>query len=392
MLHKRVVTLMSPDIGANLMIRAFELKLLLEEDFHVRIAGPSRRGGLWSPLAELTDLDVRTFEVRTLAHLARRAASISREVLDGDLLIALGARPASYGLGLAAGRVLGRPLLLDNHEWEIGFLGPSWLRDLARRPFPGRLLSLRSPLCVRLLDLKVRRCEPMLVTNRFLQRRYGGYWIPHVRDGAVFRPRRRRGECPAGAGEVMFLGTGAPTKGLADLLAAWRGVDRPRARLRIVGPISPEDRAELMALADARVTFEDAVSISRVPELLGQSDVIAIPQREDVSSIGLLPSRLVEAMAMGKAIVATDVGDAAPFLAEGAGVVVPERRPERLASALLELLDDPDRVTRLGERARERFLRFASVEAQRPQLVDLVRRMIDGRSLPPTRPAFEVAT
>ena len=72
---------------------------------------------------------------------------------------------------------------------------------------------------------------------------------------------------------------------------------------------------------------------------------------------------VLEAMASGVAVVATDVGGIHELLTEGggpaAGRVVPKRSPAQLAQALLSLLDDGNARRQFGksgiERARERF-------------------------------------
>jgi glycosyltransferase involved in cell wall biosynthesis len=75
------------------------------------------------------------------------------------------------------------------------------------------------------------------------------------------------------------------------------------------------------------------------------------------------PMVVLEAMASGVAVVATDVGGIHELLTEGggpaAGRVVPKRSPAQLAQALLSLLDDGNARRQFGksgiERARERF-------------------------------------
>ena len=77
---------------------------------------------------------------------------------------------------------------------------------------------------------------------------------------------------------------------------------------------------------------------------------------------------IVEAMACGRPVVATDVGGNREIVEHGTtGLVVPPRDPAMLAAAVLELLEDPPRARRMGEtareRARSRFSRDRMVEA-----------------------------
>jgi polysaccharide biosynthesis protein PelF len=77
------------------------------------------------------------------------------------------------------------------------------------------------------------------------------------------------------------------------------------------------------------------------------------------------PFAVIEAMACGKAIVATDVGGVREAL-QGCGVIVRSRRPLELATAIIKLLRDERLRSELGSaaarRARERFTTAKSAE------------------------------
>ena len=385
MSDRPLITLLSPDLAANLMIRAYELIEVLRGDFRIQIVGRGRPGELWPPLSPLSQglgIECKSFDL-TAVEVARRARSLVRELIDGDVVVALGLLPGSHGLGLVARSTLRRPLVLDNHEWEPPYLPPIEPRPVSE--LPSALLYRATH---RLIDLTYRRADAMLVTNTFLSRRYGGYWLPHVRNEETFAPRPERPHPVNGKLTVMFLGTARSYKGLSDLLRAWAAVEAPGARLRIVGPIKSNLRKELKAQADDRVSFESPIALDQVPSTLEEADLVVIPQREHQKTIGQLPSKLVEAMAMGRAIVSTAVGDAPLWLAGGAGVIVPPQDPAALAQAISSLLASRDRRLELGRRARERFLELGSVRAHRERVVDLFQRLIERRELPRVWPSI----
>jgi glycosyltransferase involved in cell wall biosynthesis len=101
---------------------------------------------------------------------------------------------------------------------------------------------------------------------------------------------------------------------------------------------------------------------SAVPEFLALADVIVIPQRETAATIGQMPAKLYDAMAMAKPIVATSVSDI-PDALEGCGWLVPPGSPPELARAIGEALSDPERAERMGSRAREKCEREFSWDA-----------------------------
>lgn len=95
-----------------------------------------------------------------------------------------------------------------------------------------------------------------------------------------------------------------------------------------------------------------------VAELLQVFDVYALPSLWEG-----LPMVVLEAMAAGVPIVAAEVGGVPEAVVQGrTGVLVPPRRPDALAAALVGLLGDPDRRRSYGAAARRRFRERFSAE------------------------------
>ena len=85
-----------------------------------------------------------------------------------------------------------------------------------------------------------------------------------------------------------------------------------------------------------------------VRPFLETSDIFVLPSRNEG-----LPYALLEAMASGLPCVATDVGGISDAISHGMnGMVVPPESPEALADAISELLNDPDKRSKMGELAR----------------------------------------
>jgi glycosyltransferase involved in cell wall biosynthesis len=125
----------------------------------------------------------------------------------------------------------------------------------------------------------------------------------------------------------------------------------PEARFALMGR---GEQAPLVARRLAQLGLEGAVAqgfATDLAPLLARSLVFVSCQRyENLGSASLL-----EAMASGNAVVATDVGQTAQIVDETVGVRVPAE-PCALADALAGLLADPDRAARLGRAARQRVL------------------------------------
>jgi glycosyltransferase involved in cell wall biosynthesis len=86
-----------------------------------------------------------------------------------------------------------------------------------------------------------------------------------------------------------------------------------------------------------------------VPVLLANSGVFAFPSLMEAS-----PNAVIEAMAAGLAIAASNAGGIPEVVSDGRnGLLVPPGDPVALADALSRLITDPDLCRRLGEAARE---------------------------------------
>ncbi|HEY7816936.1 MAG TPA: glycosyltransferase family 4 protein, partial [Vicinamibacteria bacterium] len=157
-------------------------------------------------------------------------------------------------------------------------------------------------------------------------------------------------------GRLLFIGSYAH---LPNLMA----VD---FFLREVWPLLEDLRARLHVIAGARHEFYQAHYQSHVqlPELPAEvevegfvSDVRPAYRRAELVVAPLIASagtniKILEAMAMGKAIVATPVGIAREIVRDGEnGVVVAERDGEAIHRALLRLSRDAGLRRALGERA-----------------------------------------
>src|SRR5207244_7801306 len=164
------------------------------------------------------------------------------------------------------------------------------------------------------------------VASAFLQRRFGGTLIPHARDTEAWDPARHdraRARAALGVGDrrvVMFLGTPRGYKGIDDLVEAVGLLD-DGVVLVLVGvdgasgwPARVGDSARVRVVGE--IPFDD------VPSVLAAADVVAVPQRATTDTIGQVPAKLIDAMAMARPIVATDVSMISAIL-DGCGVVVP---------------------------------------------------------------------
>lgn len=98
---------------------------------------------------------------------------------------------------------------------------------------------------------------------------------------------------------------------------------------------------------------------SDVPDLLNASDIFVLASRQEG-----LPITILEAMAAGKPVVATDVGGCSEVVRSGeSGFIVPPEDPVALADAIERLLTDPELSARMGAAGRKCVTEDFSVDA-----------------------------
>jgi glycosyltransferase involved in cell wall biosynthesis len=89
-----------------------------------------------------------------------------------------------------------------------------------------------------------------------------------------------------------------------------------------------------------------------IPELLAAMDVFCLPSWREG-----MPRTIIEAMMMGKAVIATDIRGSREEVVPGeTGLLVPTRSPDALAEAFLTLAGDRSKVVSMGFKGRERAL------------------------------------
>lgn len=358
------VTVLSSDLSDNCLGRALVLAKVLAQHHEVQIVGSRFGREIWPPAAEraIPIVEVAGYIWPAYGCSIRRLFGL----LEGDVVIAVKPLFPSLGVALLFRRLTGTPVILDIDDDETA-LSP------IPPPFrlPSELLKPDNALTRRAMGRFVKDADAVTVASSVLQRRYGGHLVRHAKDtkrlypgagdGIGWRRRMRLHDVPI----ILFLGTPRPWKGLEDAAEAVSCLGGG-AKLIVVGADeSPYSR--LVATLPGVLTF-GMVAIESIQDILSAADVVIVPQRATPITQTQMPSKLFDAMAMGKAVVATAVADIPAVLGEERGRVVPPGDVPAMTAALRELLGDPGLAARLGEAARSWCVRNASLEAAGPPM------------------------
>lgn len=184
---------------------------------------------------------------------------------------------------------------------------------------------------------------------------------------------------PPGARVVAYIARPTRDKGAEDVLElSARLAARPDVHLLCLLPELAGERGSI------RDRFRTAPGGERrrvlgfrddVPALLALADVLILPSRYE----GLSRS-VIEAMAMGRPVVASDVRGCRELVEDGrTGILVPPGDVGALRAGVLRVLDDDGLRAAMGARARARALRLYDERIMLDAQVAVVRALAEGR-------------
>ena len=180
---------------------------------------------------------------------------------------------------------------------------------------------------------------------------------------------------------VLFVGRLVEMKGCEYLIRAMQAVQasRPVSELIIIGdgPL----RSDLERLArelSVRCRFMGVQSPATVRGMLQKSRLLCLPSVTTADGhVEGLPTVLVEAQAMGVPVVSTFHSGIPEGVADGVtGTLVPERDSEKLAAAILRLLEDQDLWQRYHLATQEHIDRQFDLRKQTALLEEIYLRQI----------------
>lgn len=233
-----------------------------------------------------------------------------------------------------------------------------------------------SQVFYRVYSQPLARCDAVIIfgeTQRRLLARMGVpeaaiRVLPNGVDVDRYSPGASGKRKQLGATQILtYLGRIDPEKNVDVLLAAFcKAAPKHGVKLLVVGSGSERRRLE-HRFKDSRIVFTGPVTDEEEKlAILRGTDAFFLP-----SSIEGLSLSLLEAMACGAAVVATDVGSDGDAV-RGAGIVVePDSLEEELVAAIRMLTEMPDLCPILGAKARERAVASFSLSSNLDRLVEM---------------------
>lgn len=280
-----------------------------------------------------------------LRHLAA-AGMIARRAAASDVVYSTGMLGRT-ALGCALAR---RPFVAKLTQ------DPAFERALRRGQFTGDPVEFQASGAARILraarDQELRRAAHVICPSGFLAELVRGWGVREERISVLPNPapalpplpERSHGERPL----LVFAGRLTAPKALGVALEAVAQV--PEVELELAGDgderAALEARAHALAL-DGRVRFLGPVPRQEVLSLFRRADAAVLS-----SAWENFPHTLVEALAVGTPVIATDVGGVREIVTDGEnGLLVAPGDPDALAAAVRRFLADPELRARLAAAA-----------------------------------------
>lgn len=206
--------------------------------------------------------------------------------------------------------------------------------------------------------------------------------VPNGVDVDTFVPSTE--ERPADARPtVAYIGAFQPYEGIETLIDAFPLVVEavPEAQLVITGGGGAEQ--ELRSLSErvsapGSVTFTGRVPHHEVGALYRQADVLVYPRIHTRTTSLTTPLKPLEGMAMGKAVVVSDLPAMRELVRVGeTGLAFPPGNARALADVLIRLLKEPNTRSQLGAAARVQVAnerRWSTLVSRYPEIYERVTR------------------
>lgn len=274
-----------------------------------------------------------------------------------DLVHAFECRPTVLYPALYWQKRRGATLIMDWCDW-FGRGG-----SVEERPSP-LMRALLRPLETHFEENYRTRAEATTVINSVLREKAIGLGVPaetilYLPNGCSvedLRPipqaeARQRLGWEAQTPVIGYVGAIFP-RDAALMASAFDLVNAalPQARLLVAGYCNVDIRQ--LVRRPETIWQTGPLSFPQISEHLAATNLCWLPLRNSGANRGRSPLKMNDYMSLGKAVVATDVGDVGAYIREAGIGLMAGDTPEELAGQVLALLNDPERCAHMGQTAR----------------------------------------
>ena len=153
------------------------------------------------------------------------------------------------------------------------------------------------------------------------------------------------------ADTVVFVGWVVPTKGIGELVGAWKRLcsEYPDKKLKIIGPYKDEYIDQLQCGDVKNLTFAGEMPHDEVLREVARSGLFVLPSYTEG-----FPNAVVEAMALGTAVAGSDVGAVGEMLADDCGIVFEAKSEQAVYEALQFAFENEEKMNAFAQNAMQK--------------------------------------
>jgi glycosyltransferase involved in cell wall biosynthesis len=192
-------------------------------------------------------------------------------------------------------------------------------------------------------------------------------------------PTTERVRCLSSRLQLLFVGSLGERKGVPDLINAVSDARAAGDDVTLVLVGKEEQRGEQRMIEEVistrqqedAITFAGLRNADQMRVLYASADVVCLPSQREV-----LPMALLEAMAFGLPVIASNVGGIPDLVEDGVtGLLVSPNSPDQLSAAISRLARDPELRRTLGQAAIARVASIANPDTIAEQWHELYARV-----------------
>lgn len=347
------ISILVCNLSNNCLGRAYLLGKVLQRKYAVEVIGPMFGKKIWAPYNQ--SFKYKMFKVENFSSIFVSLKDMLKTI-DGDVIYACKPRLTSFGVALLKRLSCNDlPIVLDIDDWEA-FSGRS-SKALSSSFFA--LKNIVTPIDNYLMEFLSHKADERTVASRFLQKKFGGFYVPHglntdIYDPTKFDRKKLRLNWNLDDKKVIsFIGTPRPHKGLEDLITALNSIKSSKVKLLMTGDYQDSYVQYLLKLGKGKIIFLGLQPIDAEPLFLSMSDLIVLPQRNTNYAKAQVPAKVFTSMAMAKPIIATSVSDL-PEILDGCGWIVNPGETQQLASTIKYVFDNSTEAETMGLKARQK--------------------------------------
>ena len=183
---------------------------------------------------------------------------------------------------------------------------------------------------------------------------------------------------------VMYYGDHDISQALGQVVdTAKMMVSRGDVLFLLVGEGPDKERLRNIARGMPNLQFIQLPEDDKKWAYYDMADVCLVPQKNVQGLKKVMPSKLFEAMAAGKPVVAAADGITASTLTDArVALVVPPENSEKLAYAVMRLVDNPDKAKLLGRKGQQWLVQSYDFDRLSEKYLTLLKRIVRGEAAP----------